>query len=226
MEKLHNVVKHFSSASTNRKKYDSTLDEHWCLPTNQLEQDHNGISVVAVHRLLKSSFRLKTGTHFYCTKFNAPPFLIDEEWKILINFEAILRDVPRLTTVFQEEERLNGAHGSVVRKFLHDSLSSRTMRMINSDLWSSQKAMIHPTRKVVNINSFTDTGRTYLKRPLLECEISVFNDKTEIIFTKQSYEFCVNSTNRERSLLVLDKRICWSRSVLQKLTIGWIEKMN
>ena len=59
MDKLHNMVKHFSSNITNQKNYDSVLEKHLCRPTNQSEQDHNGTRIVDVHRLLKSSLRLK-----------------------------------------------------------------------------------------------------------------------------------------------------------------------
>ena len=75
---------------------------------------------------------------FYCTKFNMPPFLT-EEWKTVGEFEAILRDASRLTTIFQNEERMNGAHGHVMGIFFNDSLSGRTMCMINAGLWSSKK---------------------------------------------------------------------------------------
>ena len=75
MENLHKMMKHFSSASPNIKNYDSALDENRCLPTNRLEKDYNGIRIVDVHRLLKSSLRLNTGTHAYCTNFSMLPFL-------------------------------------------------------------------------------------------------------------------------------------------------------
>ena len=78
MEKFHNMVKHFSSSRDNRKNYDSALDEYRHISTNQFQQDHNGTRIVAVHTLLKSALRLKTGTHVHCTKLNMPPFLTDE----------------------------------------------------------------------------------------------------------------------------------------------------
>ena len=60
-------------------------------------------------------------------------FLKEEELKTVGGFEVILRDVSRLTTAFQNEEKLNGAHGPVMCKSLHDSLSRGTMCLINAD---------------------------------------------------------------------------------------------
>ena len=107
MEKFHGIVKHFSSVSANRKNYDSALHEHRCLPSNRLDQDHNGTRIVALNRLLKSALTLKIGTHTYCNKFNMPPFFIDEEWKTMGEFEAILRDASRLITICLNEKKIN-----------------------------------------------------------------------------------------------------------------------
>ena len=78
MENFHNIVKHFSSASANRKKCDSVLEDHRNPPINQLEKYNNGTMLVATRRLLKLALMLKTGTHVYCNKFNMPSFLTDE----------------------------------------------------------------------------------------------------------------------------------------------------
>ena len=99
------------------------------------------------------------------------------------------------------------------------------MCIINAGPWSSQKAMTRPTISVVNVTSFAYTGRTFLKRDMLECERRFFNNKTEIIFAKQNCEFCVNLTNRERALLVLEKRMCWSRSVFADVN-DWMDCKN
>ena len=48
MENLYNMVKHFSSTIANQKIYDSVLEKHRCLPTNKLEQHHDGTRIVVV----------------------------------------------------------------------------------------------------------------------------------------------------------------------------------
>ena len=93
--------------------------------------------------------------------------------------------------------------------------------MINVGIWSGSKVMIHPTRSEVHITSFTDTGKTCLKRVLLECERRVFYNKTEHIFAESKREFCMNLSNRERALLALDERFCRSRSVFTNVD-EWI----
>ena len=121
-------------------------------------------------KLLKPALRIKIGTLFCCSQFSMLQFLTEDEWKTVGEFEAIIRDTSRLTSVFQNEEKLNGARGPVMRKSLHDSLSRGTMRVFNADHWSSNKDMMHPTQSGVNIISFTKAGKTCKRRALLECE--------------------------------------------------------
>ena len=66
MEKLHNMVKHFSSTITNRKNYNDMLEKHRYLPTSQLEQDHNDSRIVAACKLIKLAIITKRGTEIYC----------------------------------------------------------------------------------------------------------------------------------------------------------------
>ena len=87
------MVKHFSSMIANRKKYDSALCNDRCLPTNQLEKDHNGTRIVAKCKLLKSAMRTNTGTFVFCNQFNTPQILTEEEWKTVGEFKVILRDI-------------------------------------------------------------------------------------------------------------------------------------
>ena len=60
-------------------------------------------------------------------------FLTEAEWRTVGGFEAILRDISRLTTVCKNEDELNGSCGLVMSKFMHGSLSSATMKVINYD---------------------------------------------------------------------------------------------
>ena len=59
MEKLNNMVKHFSSTITNRKNCNDVLENHRYLPTNQSEQDHNGARIVTECKLIKLALRKK-----------------------------------------------------------------------------------------------------------------------------------------------------------------------
>ena len=140
--------------------------------------------IVHAYRLLKSSLTLKTGTHVCCLNFGINPFLTEEEWKTVGKFEAILRDASRSTTIFQNEERLNSTCGIVMRKPLHDSLPRGTMHVVNADMWSISKAMIHPTRSKINTNSFANTRKPYMLRAILECERMFFNKKNRIFFCR------------------------------------------
>ena len=134
---------------------------------------------MAACKLLKTVLITKAYAFVCCNQFNIPQFLTEEEWKTVRKFEAILRETFRLTAACQSEEKLNGAYGPVMRKYLHDNLSRGNMCVINTDLWSSSKEMIHPTRSEVNIASFSETGRICLKKALLERERIFFNNRSE-----------------------------------------------
>ena len=95
----------------------------------------------------------------YCLEFNKPEFLSEDDWRNVREFKGILRETSRLTKKFQNEEKLNGAHVLVMRKSLHDSLSRVTMELINTEQWSIDKDMMHPTRLEVNIDSFNETKK-------------------------------------------------------------------
>ena len=109
-----------------------------------------------------------------------------------------------------------------MRKSLHDSLSRGTMCVINSDLWSRNKDVIHLKRSEVNVTSFAETGRTCLKIDLMECEGRFFNNEPEHTFSESDCEFCMNLSNMEIALLVLDERVCRSRSVFDDVN-EWID---
>ena len=132
---------------------------------------------------------MSRGTLVCIHQFNTPHFLVEDKWKTVGVFEAILRDTSRLTAVFQDDEKLNGACGPVMQKSLHDRLSRVTMRMINSDQWSSNKDMMHPTRSDVNVNSFSKAKNPCKRRALLQCERIFFNNKSEITFAEANSVF-------------------------------------
>ena len=85
----------------------------------------------------------------------------------MMEFEAVLRETSRLTTMCQNEEKLNSAYGPVMRGCLHDRLSSNTMMCMDVDNWSSRKNLIHPTRSNVRVAMLTEAGRISIQRALL-----------------------------------------------------------
>ena len=52
-----------------------------------------------------------------------------------------------------------------------------------------------------------------------------FNNKLEITFSDANADFCMNLSDRGRDLLVLDKRVCWSR-ILSENSNKWINCQN
>ena len=66
-------------------------------------------------------------------------------------FKAILRGISRLTVVYENKDKSNGARRPFMWKSIHDSSSRDTVRVIKADQWSSNKDMMHPTRSEINI---------------------------------------------------------------------------
>ena len=85
-----------------------------------------------------------------------------------MEFEGVLRETTPLTTVCQNEDKLNSACGPVLRKNLHDSLSIDFISLTNADQWSSNKMQTHPTRSDVKVESFANAGKICRRRVLLE----------------------------------------------------------
>ena len=126
----------------------------------------------------------------------------------------MLMETSSLTTICQNEEKLNAACGPVTRKTMHDSSSRDAIASKDVEDYSANKERIYPTRSEENVNSFTGTGLVYRIRSLLECERRLFNDKTEETFSQSNSEFKMKLKDREKAMLVLDPRICWSKKVL------------
>ena len=144
------------------------------------------------------------------------PFLTEDYWKSVREFEATLKENFRLTTICQNEDKLNAACGLVTRKALHDTLTRKTMKLIDVEDWSAHKLIIHPTRSEENIDSFAKVRMLFRIRAFLECERKFFNNKIEETFTESYTEVTMNLIDREKAMLTLDKRTCWSTSVFNE----------
>ena len=101
-----------------------------------------------------------------------------------------------------------------MRKYLHDSLLRATMQLIH-----------HPTRSEANADSFNEARKTCKKIELLECERIFFNNKLEKTFAEANADFFMNLLDKERALLVLEKRVCWSRSAFDNAH-DWTDFQN
>ena len=170
MNKLRDMVKKIESNHTNQKNYYLVSQEHRHLPINSFKKYHRRTRISAAYNIVTSCLRLKKVVKVHCDSFEAPPFLTQEEWNSSGEFEAILNCTSKLTIIFQNEEKLNGEWGPVIRKLLHDGLSFETMKLENADDWSSKKLMLHPTRSEINASTFTTAGRACLSRALLKTE--------------------------------------------------------
>ena len=122
-------------------------------------------------------------------RFQNSNVLTETEWRTVGEFEVILRDTSRLTTVCQNEDQLNGSCGPVMRKCLHDSLSSTTMKAINYDSWSSYKDEMHPTRREAHVDSFEKASKHANKEHCLNVKEDSSTKKLKFLVLRQTLDF-------------------------------------
>ena len=119
---------------------------------------------------MRSALRAKSGMMECCRLRKLKPFLTDDEWKATREFEGTSRETSRLATAFQNEDKLNSAHGPEMRKNLHHSSSSDSVALTNADQWSSNKTQTPPTKLDAKVESFANAGEICCGRALLETE--------------------------------------------------------
>ena len=125
------------------------------VPINAFKTDFNGTRISDFCDQAKSCLRLKEEMKSHCNQFNAPYFLVEEQWKHTAEIEAVMNDTSRLTTNFQNEEKLNAACGTVVTKTTHDGSSSASLEETHVDTWSKNKLLKHPKRVYFDTDCFT-----------------------------------------------------------------------
>ena len=57
-----------------------------------------------------------------------------------------------MTTICQNEDKLNAACGPVMWKALHDGLTRKAMTLRDVKDWSAYELMTHPTRSEANVD--------------------------------------------------------------------------
>ena len=131
MHKLRNQAKHFYSSHTNRVNYDEFLNNHQELPSNVILRDLNETRIASRYYLLRSSLRLKQSLTMYFGLYQIPQKLDENEWEFAREVEAVLCISKEVIVLSQNEKLLNAAFGPVMKIKLHNSLNSKTMKMID-----------------------------------------------------------------------------------------------
>jgi len=150
------------------------------------------------------------------------PFLTDDECKATREFEGVLRETSRLTSVNQNEGKLNSACGRVMRKNLHDSSSRDSIALTTVDQWSLNEMQTHLTRLDAKVESFALAGKICRRRVLLETERRFFNNESEETFAVSNAEIVMNFTDREKATLLLDPMTDWNSRALSDAS-EWCE---
>ena len=77
--------------------------------------------------------------------------------------------------------------------------------------------MMHAKRSEINIDIFTTARKTYLNRLLFETERSFFGNTVEKNYTEPGADCEMSFSDREKALLLMDKRTSFGRSVFSSV---------
>ena len=211
MQKLRNQAKHFHSSHSNRVKYENFLQLHPNLPSSTILRDLNETRISSRHLLVRSSLRLKQALIMYFGHHQLPQYLSEEDWKFAQEIEAVLMASKDLCTLSQNESHLNAAYGPVVRKNLHNTLSAPTMMVIDTNRWGRN---VKAPRSSKLVSDFSEYGAECRRRAKLECERRFFGNTSEEVFPQG--QCSVGCKNREKGVLLLDKRTCCNMLIMKK----------
>ena len=125
--------------------------------------------------------------------------------------EVTPHESSRQITIFQNENNVNAFYRLVMRKLLHESISSSALNAIVAYAWIRNKITIHP--KIISTSSdiLALTGKTCLHRVLLETERGFFGSKKSTTLSGGKLDTDMSLSDREKSVLLLDKRTYQSR---------------
>ena len=84
------------------------MQEHRHLPINSFKKDVCGSRISDACNLVRPCLMLNITMQFKCDKYEVPSFLTQEEWKS--------SGESKLTKICQNEKKLNGARGPVMRR--------------------------------------------------------------------------------------------------------------
>ena len=122
-------------------------------------------------------------------------------------------------TIAQNETLLNSAFGPVMKKILYKKLKVTEMEMIDVATWGKSS---RAPRKLVKVNTWSRNGRECRRRATLECERRFFGNDTESLLAANDTR--LRLSNREKAVLVLDKRTTMNGKILKKPE--WREAVN
>ena len=96
---------------------------------------------------------------------------------------------------------------------MHDGLLSGSLEAIDVNTWSKNKFLTFPKRIDSGADDFTIIGKTFFARELFETERRFFGDTEDITFVESRENCDMSLSFREKSILLLDKIVCCSKSV-------------
>ena len=99
-----------------------------------------------------------------------------------------------------------------MRNISHGSLSSRSLEAIYSETWSKNKSLMRLKIIDFDADDFTISKKPFLTRALLDTECRIFGNAEEMIFSESGQNCDMSLSDREESILLLDKRTCCTKS--------------
>ena len=99
-----------------------------------------------------------------------------DDWEFCIEVEGVLRLQNNLTTLSQNEEKLNASFGPVLKQQTRTNLTADIIQLIDIESWSAYSKV---PRLKKDVNDMSEAGRICRKRAILETERRFFGNNTE-----------------------------------------------
>ena len=88
---------------------------------------------------------------------------------------------------------------------------------MDADTWSKKKSMTHSKMSHARTDTLTVIGNTCLTKALLETERRFFSNTEEETYSERGKDCDMSLSDREKVVLMIDKRTCCSRSVFRSV---------
>ena len=135
LQKQRDQVKYLSSSFNHHVEFTNFLLNQPGTPIKTLNDDKNKTRVTSIYELQKSNLFMKKPLSEHFLNKNIWPFLNVDDWKLTKEVEGVLYIQQVLTTLSQNEQKMNGAYVGVIKKRTHEKLSAELIDLIKLDEW-------------------------------------------------------------------------------------------
>ena len=168
------------------------------VPEIRIQVDYNTTRISAVHGLLLSEARLNRALKAYEIQYTPGWAFKAEDWRGLVEFEAVLNATRITATLAQVERDYMGAYTCVIKSMALSTLRADTLKVIELDKVGLSPKLLRANIKIEDMSGMGQTART---RAILEGERRWCGNQTETLTGA-----AVQMGRHELLCMLLDKR--------------------